>query len=701
MKHGSKNDGFRKLALICAAAVGWALLFGGCPVDSGGSLQYTITFDTHGGSEVQPLTADKGTVVNKPADPTQTGYTFLGWFDDAASGGTLYLWPHTLTADVTMHAQWWNDASGPPPAQYTITFDTHSGSEVQPLTAYAGTYIAKPSPDPIRTGYTFRGWYSAETGGAAYTWPHTLTANVTMHAQWQDNSQPAPSQYTVTFHLEGGGAPEPQTVTAGGTAAEPGLITSLLSSAGLYRGAGVDGWYTTTAYTTPWDFTAPVTKNLDLYAKWTAPSAVDISGQLGDHVLAKALAYIAAQTLSETASYAIVLDGGNYTLPGIYFSSDQPNINTAHAVITLAGKDPTNISPSSNGHLFSVTAGDLILDNNITLTGSTSNNRALVRAAGSSASLTMKTGAKITGNKASSSSGGGVAVSSNATFTMSGGEISGNTSSYSGGGVAVSSNATFTMNGGKISGNTAFSGSGVDVGGSAIFTMSGGEISGNTAFSGGGGGMHVDGATFTMSGGEISGNTASSGGGMYVSGATFTMSGGEISGNTASPGNGGGMHVDGAPFTMNGGKISGNTASSGGGVNVGGSATFTMSGGEISGNTSSRYDGGGVNVSYSGNFIMSGGEISGNTSSSGGGGVAASYGNFSKTGGRIYGDTDATHTPGSTENTATSGNTYGHAVYYFNLSKSFYYRDATLNAGDHISTSTLPDSGTGNGWTKQ
>jgi hypothetical protein len=72
-----------------------------------------------------------------------------------------------------------------------------------------------------------------------------------------------------------------------------------------------------------------------------------------------------------------------------------------------------------------------------------------------------------------------------------------------------------------------------------------------------------------------------------------------------------------------------------------------------------------------GTFTMEGGEISGNTASSSygysyGGGVfnsygVYSYGVFTKTSGVIYGDTDTTHTAGSKENTATSGN--GHAVF--------------------------------------
>jgi uncharacterized repeat protein (TIGR02543 family) len=685
MKHGLKNDEFRKLALLCAAAVGCALLFGGCPTDGGGG------------------------------------------------GGN----------------------GGP---QYTITFNSHEGSAVQPITAYGGTAVAKPA-DPIKEGSTFAGWFNAETGGAAYTWPHTLTANVTMHAQWQGGSPPPSSQYTVTFHLEGASpVPDTQTVAAGGMAAEPGLITSLLSSAGLYRGAGVDGWYTSAAYTAPWDFTVPVTGNLDLYAQWTAPAAVDISGQSGDTVLEKALAYIAAQTLSVATNYAIVLDAGNYTLPGLSTigSNTQANIDTAQAAVILAGKGPANISLSSTGALFRITAGRLILDNHITLTkGLTTSGWPLVSVDGSSASLAMKTGAKITGGggvdiengsfimsggEISDSGSGGVSVISGS-FTMSGGEISGNTSFYDAG-VSVESGA-FIMSGGKISGNTSFYGGGVNVN-YGSFIMSGGEISGNTAsddgsgggvyvyhgsftMSGGkifdntatttsswngGGGVYVDyGASFTMNGGEISDNSAPAGGGVYI-GGDFTMSGGKISGNISTS-SGGGVSVAGmygGDFIMSGGEISGNTASGGGGVYID-NGSFTMGSGKISGNTSTSSGGGVYVVSFynGGGFIMNGGEISGNTASSSGGGVYVGDGMesayvdsyFRKTGGLIYGDTDTAHTPGSTENTAAGGNTYGHAVYFSAFAGNRYYRDAALNAGDNISTTAVPASGTGNNWTKK
>jgi uncharacterized repeat protein (TIGR02543 family) len=65
--------------------------------------QYTITFDSQGGSEVAAITMDQGTAVPRPPDPLREGYAFLGWH---TSGGEPYTWPHALTADVTMHARW-------------------------------------------------------------------------------------------------------------------------------------------------------------------------------------------------------------------------------------------------------------------------------------------------------------------------------------------------------------------------------------------------------------------------------------------------------------------------------------------------------------------------------------------------------------------------------------------------------------------
>ena len=128
---------------------------------------YTITFDTDGGSKIDPITQDYGTAITAPADPTREGYTFIGW-DKAI--------PATMPAeDLTVTAQWRIN-------QYTITFDTDGGSEIAPITQDYGTAITAPA-DPTRGGYTFIGWDKAI--------PATMPAgDMTITAKWKDSEKP-------------------------------------------------------------------------------------------------------------------------------------------------------------------------------------------------------------------------------------------------------------------------------------------------------------------------------------------------------------------------------------------------------------------------------------------------------------------------------------------------------------------------------
>ena len=137
--------------------------------------QYTITFDTNGGSEIAPITQDYGTEITAPDNPTRKGYTFKGWDKEI---------PETMPAEnMTVKAQWEIN-------QYTITFDTNGGSEIAPITQDYGTEITAPD-NPTRKGYTFKGWDKEI--------PETMPAgNITVKAQWEIN------QYTITFDTNGG-----------------------------------------------------------------------------------------------------------------------------------------------------------------------------------------------------------------------------------------------------------------------------------------------------------------------------------------------------------------------------------------------------------------------------------------------------------------------------------------------------------------
>ena len=135
--------------------------------------RYTIKFDTDGGSTIDAITQDYGTEIAKPADPTKTGYTFVGWSEAI---------PATMPAkNMTIKAQWTIN-------KYTITFDTDGGTEIPAITQDYGTRITAPAA-PTKTGYTFDGWDEEI--------PVTMPAkNMTITAKWTVN------QYTITLMVD-------------------------------------------------------------------------------------------------------------------------------------------------------------------------------------------------------------------------------------------------------------------------------------------------------------------------------------------------------------------------------------------------------------------------------------------------------------------------------------------------------------------
>ena len=186
--------------------------------------QYTITFDTNGGSEIAPITQDYGTQISAPANPTRKGYTFKGWDKEI---------PETMPAEnITVKAQWEIN-------QYTITFDTNGGSEIAPITQDYGTEITAPD-NPTRKGYTFKGWDKEI--------PKTMPAeNITVKAQWEIN------QYTITFDTNGGSEIAPITQDYGTKITAPDNPTR--------KGYTFKGWDKEIPETVP-------AENITITARW-------------------------------------------------------------------------------------------------------------------------------------------------------------------------------------------------------------------------------------------------------------------------------------------------------------------------------------------------------------------------------------------------------------------------------------------------
>ena len=137
--------------------------------------QYTLTFDSDGGSDVAAITQDYGTKIETPAAPTKTGYTFAGWDNEI---------PETMPAEsMSFKAQWTIN-------QYTLTFNADNGTEDVEITQDYGTKFDTPA-DPTREGYTFAGW--------DMDIPETIPAeDMRFTAKWIAN------QYTLTFDSDGG-----------------------------------------------------------------------------------------------------------------------------------------------------------------------------------------------------------------------------------------------------------------------------------------------------------------------------------------------------------------------------------------------------------------------------------------------------------------------------------------------------------------
>ena len=150
--------------------------------------QYTITFDTAGGSAIAPITQDYGTAITAPADPTREGYTFAGW--DTAIPATMPAHNMTITAQWTVN-------------QYTITYDLDGGTAEGNPDTYTVETDAFTLKNPTRPGYTFTGWSGTGLTGEdnlTVTIPKGSTGNRSYTAHWSLNT------YSITYDLDGGTA---------------------------------------------------------------------------------------------------------------------------------------------------------------------------------------------------------------------------------------------------------------------------------------------------------------------------------------------------------------------------------------------------------------------------------------------------------------------------------------------------------------
>ena len=203
---------------------------------------FTVRFYTEGGSGIPVQHVKYSKAAIKPVDPVRKKYRFGGWYKDTAYT-VEYDFTTEVTANITLYAKWMLQVA-------TITYNSKNGSQVIPQEITVGEKTQPPTA-PTRSGYAFDFWCIDYECTTEFNFDTAITENITLYAAWKRTCN-------VIFNTAGGSAVATQVVIIGALAVYP--ITPKKEN---YTFAY---WCTDKALTEKYDFSAPVTDNITLYA---------------------------------------------------------------------------------------------------------------------------------------------------------------------------------------------------------------------------------------------------------------------------------------------------------------------------------------------------------------------------------------------------------------------------------------------------
>ncbi|MFF2484584.1 InlB B-repeat-containing protein [Paenibacillus sp. NPDC058071] len=223
------------------------------------AVKYEVTYNTNGGSTISSEMVDYNTKATEPTAPTKQGYTFDGWYKEAALTNRWDFTNDVVNQPMTLYAKWKIE-------QYEVTYNTNGGSTLSSELVDYNTKATEPSA-PSKQGYTFDGWYKEAV--LTNRWDFnidTITENTTLYAKWAVKSSgggSSPQNARVYFESNGGELLGNLSVAYNTKLSELPIP--------LKNGFTFGGWYKEADLINLWDLTTDrVTKDTKLYAKWIA-----------------------------------------------------------------------------------------------------------------------------------------------------------------------------------------------------------------------------------------------------------------------------------------------------------------------------------------------------------------------------------------------------------------------------------------------
>ena len=274
---------FRKAALAIFVVMVLVLSFGiSSFADDAQTVTVSVKYNGHGGFDHTYTGITVGDTFDEPTYKIVSGYRFGGWYTNESLTNQA-TFPVTLTeTSYTFYAKWIEVV--------TVTFDANGhGTAPDSVTVDKGSAVTAPSI--TADGYTFGGWYTDSACGTAFDFS-SVDTSATAYAKWTENPT---TNYTVTFNMMGHGTQvDSQTIADGGKVTAPATPTA--------DGYTFAGWYTSTPFTTQYDFESEVHSSFTLYANWKEASTTE-------HV-------VTFWSNGNVYSTVYVADGGTVNNPG-------------------------------------------------------------------------------------------------------------------------------------------------------------------------------------------------------------------------------------------------------------------------------------------------------------------------------------------------------------------------------------------------